>query len=276
MGATGHVGRKCDGLAAERWGPLSFEMLSHLAAGLGSIDAIVHCAGGASVGPSLQDPALDFERTVGSTAHVLEFMRARAPQARLVFLSSAAVYGAANVEPLHEELPKRPMSPYGVHKAIAEDLVAHWGEQFGLNYTALRLFSVYGAGLRKQLLWELSRRALAGEDPLSLFGSGDERRDFIHVSDAAGLIVRAADPALSPPAIMNGGSGKGTTVRALAERLLSALDFKAALRFSGAVKAGDPTTMVADVTRASEFGFAPKMSLDDGLASYAAWVRREV
>jgi UDP-glucose 4-epimerase len=272
-GATGNPGRSCDAATACAWGGLSVDSLSRLAARLGSIDTIVHCAGGSSVGPSLQDPARDFERTVTSTLDVLEFMRAHAPSARLVLLSSAAVYGDANVEPLHEELPKRPISPYGKHKAIAEDHVAQWASEFGFSTATLRLFSVYGAGLRKQLLWELSRRALAGEDPLTLFGTGEERRDFIEISDAVDLIVRAAAPASRPPSVMNGGSGRATTVRALAQGVLDALGCSPSLAFSGEVKIGDPATMVADTRRAEAFGFTPSVSLQDGLARYAAWAR---
>ncbi|HYD71502.1 MAG TPA: NAD-dependent epimerase/dehydratase family protein [Candidatus Binatia bacterium] len=275
VGATGHPGRPCEGVAAQQWGALNVEALASLARSLGPISAIVHCAGGSSVGPSMQDPAKDFERTVTSTLRVLEFMRAHAPEARLILLSSAAVYGAADIEPLHEELPKQPISPYGKHKAMAEDHVAQWAEQFGLSFATLRLFSVYGPGLRKQLLWELSRRALAKEAPLTLFGTGQERRDFIAVDDAVALIVRAADRALEPPIVMNGGSGRGTSVRELAEQLLGALGCEQRVRFSGAAKAGDPITMVADVRRAQAFGFAPVVSLDRGLAAYADWARRE-
>lgn len=276
VGAAGNPGRPCDGAVASAWGPFGVESLSTLADQLGPIAAIVHCAGGSSVGPSLQDPARDFERTVLSTLRVLEFMRARAPEARLILLSSAAVYGAANIEPLHEDLPKRPISPYGAHKAIAEDLVAHWASQFDLRATSLRLFSVYGAGLRKQLLWELSKRALSGENPLTLFGTGDERRDFIEIEDAVSLILRAADPTLRPPSILNGGGGRATNVRALAEGLLAALGRTQAIGFSGEAKAGDPTTMVADTSRATAFGFSPAISLDQGLARYATWAREAI
>lgn len=274
VGVSGHRGRAA-GASLQRWGALSVSLLADLADELGAVDAIIHCAGGSSVGPSLQNPQADFERTVLSTLCVLEFIRAHAPRARLVFLSSAAVYGAANVEPLHEDLPKQPISPYGAHKALAEDLAAHWSAQFGLHTTALRLFSVYGAGLRKQLLWELSQRALSGEDPLTLFGTGEERRDFIAVEDAVALIARAADPANAPPSLINGGTGQGATVRELAQILLSSLGAKVGLRFTGEAKAGDPVTLVADTRRASTFGFTPSVTLKQGLAGYADWVRCE-
>lgn len=274
IGACGFPGRRCDA-SVQRWGALDVDALVELGGQLGAVDAIVHCAGGSSVGPSLQNPQADFERTVLSTLRVLEFMRAHAPGARLVFLSSAAVYGAANIEPLHEELPKRPISPYGAHKALAEDLVAYWATQFGLRATILRLFSVYGAGLRKQLLWELSRRALSGENPLTLFGTGEERRDFVAIDDTVELITRAADPAASPPPLINGGAGQGTSVREVAQTLLASLGTATALRFTGEVKAGDPATMVADMQRAHAFGFTPAVTLRQGLADYAAWVRCE-
>ncbi len=275
VAAAGHAGRPCPSAAAARWGALTPESLEHLNQAIGGADAIIHCAGGSSVAASLRDPTADFERTVTSTQRVLEFMRTHAPAARLVLMSSAAVYGAAGTELLHEGLPKRPVSPYGEHKARAEDLVAEWSAQYGLDATALRLFSVYGPGLRKQVLWELSRRALTGENPLTLFGSGEERRDFIAIGDAARLIARAADPSLRPPPTLNGGSGRATSVRDLAERLLGALGISAELAFSGAAKAGDPDSMVADMTRATAFGFAPTAMLEDELARYAAWVRNQ-
>jgi len=273
VGATGHAGMPCPSAAAQRWGLLEASTLTELCDELGSVKAIVHCAGGSSVGRSLNDPAGDFERTVTSTLRVLDFMRRRAPGARLIFLSSAAVYGDANVEPLHEDLPKRPISPYGAHKALAEDLCANWAGQYGFEAVSLRLFSVYGAGLRKQLLWELSRRALAGEDPLQLFGSGQERRDFIAVDDTARLVAHIADPATRPPPLLNGGSGHATSVRELATGLLEALGAPQTLRFSGETKSGDPATMVADVTRARALGFTASTTLSQGLARYAQWVR---
>ncbi len=276
LGLVGNRGRPSDLAAAARWGDISKEALTELATELGDISAIVHCAGGSSVAASLHAPDLDFERTVVSTMRVADFVRRSAPRARIVFLSSAAVYGASEHEPLSEDQPKRPISPYGAHKAMAENLLTHWSECFDLDISILRLFSVYGVGLRKQLLWELSKRALAGESPLTLFGSGAERRDFLAVEDAAELIAMAADPQRRPPRVLNGGSGQATTVKALAEGLALALGVDTPLRFSGQTKGGDPATLVADTRRAQSFGFSANVALSDGLARYAAWAKREI
>jgi UDP-glucose 4-epimerase len=274
VGLAGNEGGGASLAAAFRWGEISAEALAELAVELGGISAVVHCAGGASVGPSLLAPDADFLRTVASTMQVADFVRRNAPGARIVFLSSAAVYGASACEPLSEDQPRRPISPYGAHKAMAEDLLMHWAECFGLEVSILRLFSVYGAGLRKQLLWEISRRALKGETPLTLFGSGTERRDFLAVEDAAELIALATDPSRRPPLVLNGGSGRATTVQALAESLLLALGVDATPRFNGQSRSGDPLTLVADTRRAEAFGFSANVVLSDGLAQYAAWVRK--
>jgi UDP-glucose 4-epimerase len=261
------------GCAAAREDMTSVSNLAALAETLGAPHAVIHCAGGASVGPSWSDPGADFAMTLGSVNEALAFIRAHAPAARLVFLSSAAVYGDAGGALLHEDMAKRPMSPYGAHKALAEDLIQHWGRLFGVQSTILRLFSVYGPGLRKQLPWELSARALAAGAPPILFGSGEEQRDFLAIEDAVTLILRAADPALSPPAILNGGAGEAIKIRTLAAQLLASLGIAGDPRFSGEAKAGDPLSLVADTARAKAFGFNPETRLHQGLARYAAWVR---
>ena len=129
------------------------------------------------------DPFADFQRTVGSTAALLEYIRVDCPGAALVYPSSAAVYGHAVQLPMQEDGPLRPVSPYGVHKKFAEDLIRSHCVMFGLRASIVRLFSIYGEGFRKQLLWDACRKLLAGER--EFFGIGDETRDWLHVDDAS-------------------------------------------------------------------------------------------
>lgn len=275
LGLAGNANPAAPSRGITRWGRVTEAALAELAHELGNVRTIIHCAGGGSVAASVADPASDFERTVASTEAVLQFMRERAPNARLVFISSAAVYGAAGGA-LSEETPKQPVSPYGAHKARAEDMIAETADRFALDAAILRLFSVYGVGLRRQLLWDLSRRALGGEAPLTLSGTGEESRDFLAVEDAAELIARLAESPSRPPLVLNGGSGKATTVRELAEQLLGALGLAPTVRFNGQVRAGDPPTLVADTAKLRTFGFEPAITLGEGLKRYAAWVRREL
>ncbi len=242
---------------------------------MGPPELVIHAAGGASVAASVTDPEGDRRRSLGSLQALLGFLRSEAPQARLVFPSSAAVYGQAEGA-LTEDRPLQPVSPYGRHKAEAEALIAQAATNWGLDAVIVRFFSAYGPGLRKQLLWELGRRLASGEDEVVLAGSGQETRDFIHVDDAVDLMLGCAALSRGPaPLTLNGGTGAGITVREAGELLARALGATARIGFSGEPRTGDPVSLVADTRRASEIGFAAQVPFADGIRRYAAWLKRQ-
>lgn len=255
-------------------GAVDASNLSTLADRAGEFDAIFHLAGGSAVGPSLAYPLEDFERTVSTTARLLDWLRQSAPTARLVVTSSAAVYGDAGPGLVEEGAPLMPASPYGTHKAMLEAIVASYRMHFGIDARVVRLFSVYGPGLEKQLLYELCRRcaAAAPGTSLELGGTGGERRDWLHVSDAVAILLLAAREPIVPNAI-NGGTGVATSVAVVAQGVCSA--WAKALRpvFSGVVRAGDPVNLVADIRRATAAGYIPLITVDDGIADYVRWFR---
>ncbi len=259
------------------WGLDSFTSGDVTLAGLVSArfkpDLVVHCAGGSTVGYSLSHPLQDFERTAATTAAVLEFARGTARGASIVFLSSAAVYGDARSLPLAEDTPPAPVSPYGVHKRIGEDLCRIYGTQFGVRCVILRLFSVYGAGMRKQLLWEAANRARSG-DGVSFSGSGRELRDWLHVEDAASLVEKAQDLASAECPVLNGGTGAGVPVAQVLEALLAGLGGGHVPRFTGERRPGDPQALVADIARARTLGWRPQVDWREGVRAYAEWFRK--
>jgi UDP-glucose 4-epimerase len=232
---------------------------------------VVHCAGGSSVGASIARPADDFARTVGSTLAVLEYVRTRAPGAAVVLPSSAAVYGDAETVPTPEHAAPRPASPYGVHKKMAEELCAAYGRHFGVRSAIVRLFSVYGPGLRKQLLWDACNKLAGGDGRFG--GTGGERRDFLHVEDAARLLLRAGGDASPDAPVFNGGTGVATSVRDVLQALADDLG-TAGPCFSGDVRAGDPAQLVADVARTSGWGWRAERGWRDGIREYAEWFAR--
>jgi UDP-glucose 4-epimerase len=233
-------------------------------------DAVFHCAGGASVQASLSDPAQDFLRTVGSTRALAEWLVGNAPSARLVYPSSGAVYGEAAGHPDRRGTAPTPISPYGRHKAEAEAAVAAAGAQ-GLPVAIVRLFSVYGPGLRKQLFWDACRKMLTGK--AEFHGSGLEQRDFVEISDAVALLRLAESAAAADAPVIDGGTGRGIAVREALSRLAMQFSPPPALRFVGTVRAGDPQHMIASPEAARALGWAPAVPLDAGLARYAAWFR---
>jgi UDP-glucose 4-epimerase len=229
--------------------------------------AIVHCAGSGSVADSIADPQADFERTVTTTEHVLQYVRSHAPACKVVYPSSAGVYGAVESVPIHEESPTVPISGYGTHKLIAEQMVASHARQFGTAASIVRLFSVYGCGLRKQLLWDACRKFAANDTVF--MGTGLEVRDWLHVEDAAELLAAAVERASPECPIVNGGSGEGVTVRDVLVHLGSS--FQKQPSFSGTQRAGDPSRYIADIGRAKAWGWQPTHHWKAGVAEYAAW-----
>jgi len=253
-------------------GDVDGERLATALSALGRPEVIFHAAGGGSVGASLADPEADHARTVGSLVQTLAFLDAQAPQARLIYPSSAAVYGEAAAGPIAETLTAAPVSPYGRHKLEAERLIAQAADG-GLEAVIIRFFSVYGPGLRKQLLWDLGRRLLAAPAQVELSGRGDEARDLLFIDDAVQMIGLAAG--LEPgtgPMIVNAAAGRPVTVRQVAEALRAALHGESDIRFSGEVREGDPKSLVADVQRAQALGFRPQAALEDGMGRLAHWL----
>jgi UDP-glucose 4-epimerase len=234
---------------------------------------VMHCAGSGAVGLSLTDPYLDFQRTVATTAAMLEYLRVDAPGAALVYPSSAAVYGVADRMPMPEDLPMRPASPYGMHKRMAEELVFEHARFFRLRCAVVRLFSIYGEGFRKQLLWDACRRIQANE--AEFFGTGDETRDWLHVSDAAALLVEAARHAGPQCAVVNGGSGESVTVRDVVSELFGLMGRSDRPVFRGTPRPGDPLHYHADMRRALAWGWKPGIGWREGLARYVAWFRAQ-
>ena len=237
----------------------------------GEPDLIVHCAGGGSVGFSVTHPYQDFQRTTLTAISTLEYVRVHAPGASVVLLSSAAVYGLAATLPTAENESLNPISPYGVHKRLAEEICMSYAARYSMAVALVRFFSVYGLGLRKQLLWDACGKLRRGE---SLFGgTGQERRDWLHVEDAVELVTVTANRASPACPVVNGGSGACATVRAVLERLAAAFPSAGPVEFTGSVRAGDPTDFEADINLALSWGWTPRKALDVGIDEYVEWFK---
>jgi UDP-glucose 4-epimerase len=262
-------------LGLQTWlnGEIDAANLNKLAA-KGAPSGIFHLAGGSSVGLSIAHPLEDFYRTVVSTARLLEWLRDSAPQCRIIAASSAAVYGSDHAGPIAEDAVLTPMSPYGQHKLMLEQLCRSYAASFGLRSTVVRLFSVYGPFLRKQLLWDICSRLGKGETELMLGGTGAEMRDWTDVRDVARLLRTLGElPQPENLRIINGGSGRGTSVAEIAKMLVEHWGGDVSVRFSGAVRAGDPFSLLADNARLREMSFDWKIPIEQGLADYVRWFK---
>ena len=234
----------------------------------------VHCAGPSSVGNSMLDPAADFSGSVTATQGLLDSIRREAPSCRLVYLSSAAVYGNPVSLPIHEDAPIQPVSPYGFHKRMCEWICLEFHTIYGIGTAGVRIFSAYGPGLRRQVIADIcTKLEVNGNRTLELHGTGEETRDFIHVDDIVSGIRTVIDRAPFQGEFYNLASGTSIRIAYLAEMLRERVDRGGLIHFSGDRRSGDPLCWSADITKLGALGFRPAIPIETGLSEYVSWHR---
>ena len=235
----------------------------------------LHCAGRASVGLSISDPSADFHTNTVLTFELLNALRLHAPNCRFVFLSSAAVYGNPRSIPVSENQPPAPLSPYGFHKLQCEQLCLEFTKVYDLPTASLRIFSAYGPGLRRQVVWDICYKAIV-KNAVVLQGTGQESRDFIHALDIAKALMVVATSAPMQGEVYNLASGREVRIAELGAIVLDALEYNSMPEFDGIVPAGTPLNWQADVSKLKALGFAASVPLERGVKTFASWCRAEL
>lgn len=238
-------------------------------------DLIVHCAGSGSVAYSKDFPYNDFKTNVDPLLSVLEYMRLYNTGAKLVFPSSAAVYGSKEDRPLKEEEALKPISPYGFHKKIAEELCESYVINFKIKVSIIRFFSLYGIGLEKQLIWDACNRMSSINGDIVFSGTGDETRDWIHIDDAVSLILAIFNQGKDFE-IVNGGSGAKSSVRNVLTIIARELVSNRPIIFNGTTREGDPNHYQADISKARAMNWSPGKELSQGIKEYIHWFKETV
>ena len=238
-------------------------------------DIILHFAGSATVAEAENHPREETDKTIGSTKDLLEFIRLYNRNAKLIYASSAAVYGDKHGEKIKETNCTEPISTYGKNKLEAEDMCREYSKKYNLDIKIIRFFSVYGEGLRKQVLWSFSEKLKrAGENKVVCFGTGEEFRDFIHISDVVNFINIAINQNKDFD-IFNCGTGQACKIKNTLLELAKHYKSNVELCFDNIVHKGDPISLVADIEKAKKIGFVPKVSIQNGLEKYAKWFKEE-
>jgi UDP-glucose 4-epimerase len=231
-------------------------------------NVLVHAAGGSLIDGSFSDPKQDFLSNTDLYFDVLEAVRQFAPACQVVLISSAAVYGNPTSQPVSESTTLAPISPYGYHKAMAEELGQMYHRIFGLRTCAVRVFSAYGPGLRRQVVYDAIRmlRASRPGHPAVFRGTGQETRDFIHVDDVARGVNAVIQGARWTGEAYNLASGDSSTIADLVEMVRSLLGTPSVATFDGVPARGHPLAWQADISRIRALGFAPAWTLQRGVA----------
>jgi UDP-glucose 4-epimerase len=244
-----------------------YERLSHAIA---TADFVFHHAAVASVPRCSEDPLSSLEINVQGTANVLEAVRQNG-RCRLVFASSAAVYGSTAEPVLHrEESPRRPTSVYGVSKSLGEDLIGSYVKSYGIEASIVRYANVYGPRQPRYILFDLYRKIGRADDTVELLGSGRQLRNFVYVADAVRATLAAA---LTSGTLTNVSTSRPSPIIDAA-RILANLMGKPDVRFvpTNASWLGDVEYLLCANDHMKHVAGGTETSLEDGIAEFLRWI----
>ncbi len=235
---------------------------------LQDVDCVYHLAARVLVPESINYPREYNATNVGGTVSLMEAMRDVGVH-RVVLISSGAVYGDQEEQPLRESAAPKPSSPYAVSKLSAEYYVRTIGGLWGIETVSLRVFNAYGPGQQlppshPPVIPYLLRQAVRGGS-LVVHGSGNQTRDYVFVDDAINAMVAAATAPDLNNLVINVGSGTETSVRALARQILEVTNSKAEILYNPRTDPG-VSRMCADLTLAKDkLNYQPRITLADGI-----------
>lgn len=235
-------------------------------------DGVFHLAGQPGVRSFGSVFPLHVRQNVLASQRVFE--AAAASGTRVVFASSSSIYGEAERYPTPEDVPPRPVSPYGITKLTAEHLARAYGRSFGLDAVVLRYFNAYGPRQRPDMAFPRVVDALAAGGAFTLFGDGEQSRSFTFVGDVVEASVLAMERA-EAGTTYNVGGGQEATMNETIALLESIAGMRLDVRRDEAV-AGDQRRTKADTTRIrDELGWQPSTSLQEGLRAQWSWAAVE-
>jgi len=236
-------------------------------------DQVIHLAARAGVRPSLAEPALYQRVNVEGTVNVLEAMRKQGAR-KIVFASSSSVYGVNSKVPFSENDPIfSAVSPYAASKLACESLGHVYHHVYGMDVTALRLFTVYGPRQRPDLAIRKFATLIQAGKPVPVFGDGSMARDYTYVTDTVDGIIAATRKDFGFR-IFNLGESQTVTLSRLLELLEGALGKKAVIDRQPK-PAGDVPITFADISRArDELGYRPQIQIETGIRLFIDWFQR--
>lgn len=235
---------------------------------------VFHLAALVSVPQSIERPNDSFDINLLGTLNILECCR-KQKGTRMVFASSAAVYGDVNQHPVKEATQGTPLSPYGLHKWMCEEQADLYARLYNVHSTGLRFFNVFGprqdpsspySGVISIFIDRI-RRGLAP----TIYGDGSQTRDFVYVSDVVQALIKAMNSEISGFAAYNVGRGESVTINKLWEILCESLGTKLPAKF-GPAREGEIHTSLANISKIeSALGYSAETTLKEGLIKTYTW-----
>lgn len=236
-------------------------------------EVVYHQAAVPSVPRSVADPRTSLDAGITGTLNVLLAARDRGAR-RVVFASSSSIYGDTPVMPKHEDMTPKPLSPYAISKLSAEQLCGVFTRLYGLETVALRYFNVFGpnqdpASEYAAVIPKFIAAVAAGERP-TIFGDGEQSRDFTYIANVVDANLRAAEVPEASGRVFNIASGRAITVNRMLALVGELLDKPAEADYTDP-RPGDIRDSLADISAARDvLGYDPEVSFEDGMAMTVA------
>ncbi len=240
------------------------------------ISSVLHVAAIAGVRPSMLNPGEYIDINVKGTLNILEFAR-KADADKFIFSSSSSVYGDVPLSelPVAETVEPKPISPYAASKLGAEILCNTYLKTFGLDTTILRYFTVYGPRQRPDEAISKFTSLILKNQPIEIFGNGEQQRDFTYVSDAVEGTLLALRSKNCSGETINIAGGKRISVNELVKIISNILGSQPRIIFSDK-KAGEASNTHADISKAEKIlGYKPKVSMEEGIRNFVQWFKSQ-
>lgn len=231
---------------------------------------IFHLAANASVPLSVKDPIYDFSVNSAGTLTLLETLRKHHIQAKVILASSGAVYGEPKEFPITEKSTIEPISPYGMSKFCAEEIVSLYSRMFGMEVLIGRIFNSYGPRMPRFVIFDFLNKLKSDPTKLEILGNGKQERDFTFVTDTVQGLLQIGHSGVVGNAY-NIATGVSYTVEELARTLLKILNLNSTLNFTGESWLGDAQVWRVSINKLSELGYKPNKSLEQGLEETVKW-----
>lgn len=242
---------------------------------LKNIDVVYHLAADATTKESSmgwRDPLHDMSVNAKGTLKIFESIAKLGLDVKVVYSSSAAVYGEPQYVPMNEDHPTTPVSPYGISKLSGEKYAFAYFKEFGIKSISARLFNTYGPRQPRYVIFDLLKKLHANQGQLEVLGNGSAIRDYSYISDTVNALLLLMEKG-NWGEIYNVAGNNPISIKDLVVLILSELNLigRTKVSYTGKSWRGDITRMIADTTKINKLGFQPKINLEEGIKKTIEW-----
>jgi len=228
-----------------------------------TFDIIIDCSGGSSVTESINNPQKEYSKTILTIKSIIKFLKKLKKKPIYVFLSSAAVYGNSKGKKLE------PISNYGRNKLYAENALKKISKKEKIRLIIIRFYSIFGIGLKKQLIWDTMKKI--SKNQRLFFGTGHEKRSWLHVYDAVRLIEASILISRVNGMIIDAPSKYTLQNKVIIKKIFNILKFKKKPIFRNINRLGDPSELITKNKKYKNFKWKQKKNLNQELKKYIKW-----